>query len=104
MGGYSQHSTLICSVVTVRSTKTATSPPRQALSFSKLIEVSRAGLPVDMASLPVPPQMQVVARLTSLASRLLTGKPNSLKCGLYTGHRKPYTILRFCWTKNVRTI
>jgi len=32
---------------------------RQALSFNKLINVSKAGLPVDMTTLPVPPQMQV---------------------------------------------
>jgi len=31
---------------------------RQALSFNKLIEVSKGGLPVDMGTLPVPPQMQ----------------------------------------------
>ena len=33
---------------------------RQALSFNKLIEASKGGLPVDMGTLPVPPQMQVV--------------------------------------------
>jgi len=32
---------------------------RQALSFNKLIEVSKGGIPVDMGTLPVPPQMQV---------------------------------------------
>jgi len=32
---------------------------KQALSLNKLVEVSKAGLPVDMATLPVPPQMQV---------------------------------------------
>merc|ERR1719319_392854 len=40
-------------------TDTAKEYLRQALSFNKLIEVSRAGIPVDMATLPVPPQMQV---------------------------------------------
>jgi len=40
-------------------TDTAKEYLKQALSFNKLIEVSRAGLPVDMNSLPVPPQMQV---------------------------------------------
>merc|ERR1712012_1010772 len=32
---------------------------KQSLSFNKLIEVSKAGLPVDIATLPVPPQLQV---------------------------------------------
>jgi len=32
---------------------------KQALSINKLIEVSKAGLPVDMTTLPVPPQLQV---------------------------------------------
>jgi len=32
---------------------------RQSLSFNKLIEVSKGGIPVDMGTLPVPPQMQV---------------------------------------------
>ena len=39
-------------------TDTAKEYLRQALSFNKLIEVSKAGLPVDMGTLPVPPQMQ----------------------------------------------
>ena len=39
-------------------TDTAREYLRQALSFNKLIEVSKAGLPVDMGTLPVPPQMQ----------------------------------------------
>ena len=33
---------------------------KQSLSFNKLIEVSKAGLPVDMTTLPVPPQQQVI--------------------------------------------
>ena len=44
-------------------TDTAKEYLRQALSFNKLIEVSKAGLPVDMGTLPVPPQMQVRAGL-----------------------------------------
>jgi len=40
-------------------TDTAREYLRQALSFNKLIEVSKGGIPVDMATLPVPPQMQV---------------------------------------------
>jgi len=40
-------------------TDTAREYLRQALAFNKLIEVSKAGLPVDMTTLPVPPQMQV---------------------------------------------
>ena len=39
-------------------TDTAREYLRQALSFNKLIEASKAGLPVDMGTLPVPPQMQ----------------------------------------------
>ena len=40
-------------------TDTAREYLKQALSFNKLIEVSKAGLPVEMGTLPVPPQMQV---------------------------------------------
>ena len=40
-------------------TDTAKEYLRQALGFNKLIEVSKGGLPVDMGTLPVPPQMQV---------------------------------------------
>lgn len=40
-------------------TDTAREYLRQALSFNKLIEVSKGGIPVDMGTLPVPPQMQV---------------------------------------------
>ena len=40
-------------------TDTAKEYLKQALSFNKLIEVSKGGLPVDMGTLPVPPQMQV---------------------------------------------
>ena len=45
-------------------TDTAKEYLRQALSFNKLIEVSKAGLPVDMGTLPLPPQMQVVSQST----------------------------------------
>ena len=45
-------------------TDTAKEYLRQALSFNKLIEVSKAGLPVDMGTLPLPPQMQVVSKST----------------------------------------
>jgi len=40
-------------------TDTAKEYLRQALSFNKLIEYSKGGIPVDMGTLPVPPQMQV---------------------------------------------
>ena len=49
-------------------TDTAKEYLRQALSFNKLIEVSKAGLPVDMGTLPVPPQMQARTGLISLTS------------------------------------
>ena len=47
-------------------TDTAKEYLRQALSFNKLIEVSKAGLPVDMGTLPVPPQMQARQELVLL--------------------------------------
>ena len=51
---------LIYNILTTSGqTDTAKEYLRQALSFNKLIEVSKAGLPVDMGTLPVPPQMQV---------------------------------------------
>jgi coiled-coil and C2 domain-containing protein 1 len=39
-------------------TDTAKEYLRQALGLNKLIEVSQAGLPVDMSTLPTPPQLQ----------------------------------------------
>ena len=52
-------------------TDTAKEYLRQALSFNKLIEVSKAGLPVDMGTLPVPPQMQARVCSKSFISFLL---------------------------------
>ena len=51
-------------------TDTAKEYLRQALSFNKLIEVSKAGLPVDMGTLPVPPQMQARQELVLFPSFL----------------------------------
>ena len=52
-------------------TDTAKEYLRQALSFNKLIEVSKAGLPVDMGTLPLPPQMQVVSQSTHITIFIL---------------------------------
>ena len=49
-------------------TDTAKEYLRQALGFNKLIEVSKGGLPVDMGTLPVPPQMQVMKQIKIVAS------------------------------------
>ena len=64
-------------------TDTAKEYLRQALSFNKLIEVSKAGLPVDMGTLPVPPQMQARTGLSSLTS--FSSLPLNIICSLCSG-------------------
>lgn len=62
-------------------TDTAREYLRQSLSFNKLIEVSKAGLPVDMGTLPVPPQMQVK---TNMDFEIVAVED----CGAVTGDRE----------------
>ena len=64
-------------------TDTAKEYLRQALSFNKLIEVSKAGLPVDMGTLPVPPQMQARTSLISWTS--FSSVPVNIICSLCSG-------------------